>query len=74
MAFKLPDLNYDYDALAPHIDERTMKIHHGKHHAGYTKKLNNAIDGTDLENKDIEDILANVSKYSSAVRNNGGGF
>lgn len=72
--FELPKLPYDYDALEPHIDARTMEIHHGKHHAGYTTKLNNAIDGTDLAGKKIEDILANVSKHSTAVRNNGGGF
>ncbi|HKK88317.1 MAG TPA: superoxide dismutase [Saprospiraceae bacterium] len=74
MAFQLPDLPYAYDALTPHIDEETMKIHHGKHHAGYTKKLNAAIEGTDAEGKSIEDILANVSNYSVGVRNNGGGF
>ncbi len=74
MAFKLPDLPYAYDALEPHIDARTMEIHHGKHHAGYTSKLNAAIEGTELEGKKIQDILANVSKYSAAVRNNGGGF
>ncbi len=74
MAFKLPDLPYDYDALQPHIDKRTMKIHHGKHHAGYTNKLNAAIAGTDLEKKSIEDILKKVSNHGNAVRNNGGGF
>lgn len=74
MAFTLPDLPYAYDALEPHIDARTMEIHHGKHHAGYTKKLNAAIEGTDLADKSIEDILANVSKHSAGVRNNGGGF
>jgi len=74
MAFTLPDLPYAYDALEPHIDARTMEIHHGKHHAGYTKKLNAAIDGTDLADKKIENILANVSKHSTGVRNNGGGF
>ena len=74
MAFDLPKLPYEYDALEPHIDARTMEIHHGKHHAGYTKKLNAAIEGTDLENKSIKDILANVSQHSTAVRNNGGGF
>jgi len=74
MAFKLPDLPYAFDALEPHIDARTMEIHHGKHHAGYTKKLNAAIEGTELEGMKIEDILANVSKYSTAVRNNGGGY
>jgi len=74
MAFKLPDLPYDYKALEPHIDARTMEIHHTKHHAGYTKKLNNAIEGSSLSGKSIEDILKNVSKESTAVRNNGGGF
>jgi Fe-Mn family superoxide dismutase len=74
MAFKLPDLPYAYDALEPHIDARTMEIHHTKHHAGYTNKLNAAIEGTDLEGKSIKDILANVSKHSGGVRNNGGGF
>lgn len=74
MAFQLPDLPYAHNALEPHIDERTMQIHHGKHHNGYTNKLNAAIEGTDIENASIEDILANVSKYSTGVRNNGGGF
>jgi len=74
MAFNLPDLPYAYDALEPHIDARTMEIHHTKHHAGYCKKLNAAIEGTALENKNIEDILTNVSQYSTAVRNNGGGY
>lgn len=74
MAFELPDLPYDKSALEPHIDAQTMEIHHDKHHAGYTKKLNNAIEGSDLEGKNIEDILKNVSQHSTAVRNNGGGF
>lgn len=74
MAFQLPDLPYDYNALEPHIDEKTMKVHHQKHHNGYTTKLNKAIEGTDLENKTIEQILRNVSDYSAAVRNNGGGY
>lgn len=74
MAFELPKLNYDYDALEPHIDARTMEIHHSKHHNGYTTKLNAAIEGTELENKSIEEILSNVSSASSGVRNNGGGF
>lgn len=74
MAFKLPDLPYAYDALEPNIDARTMEIHHTKHHNGYTNNLNNAIAGTDLEGKSINDILANVSKASGAVRNNGGGY
>lgn len=74
MAFKLPDLPYSFDALEPHIDAKTMEVHHDKHHAGYTSKLNEAIEGTDLENKSIEEILSNVSKHSGAVRNNGGGY
>jgi Fe-Mn family superoxide dismutase len=74
MAFTLPDLPYAYDALEPHIDARTMEIHHGKHHNGYTNKLNAAIEGTDLEGKKIEDILGQVSNYPAGVRNNAGGF
>ena len=74
MAFKLPDLPYAFNALEPYIDARTMEIHHGKHHAGYTNNLNAAIEGTDLENKSIIEILANISKHSTAVRNNGGGY
>lgn len=74
MAFELPKLGYDYTALEPHIDARTMEIHHGKHHAGYTTNLNAAVDGTDLAGKSIEDILSGVSGQSVAVRNNGGGF
>ncbi|WP_291857011.1 superoxide dismutase [Marinilabilia sp.] len=74
MAFELPKLNYSYDALEPYIDAKTMEIHHTKHHGGYTSKLNAAVEGTDLEGKSIEDILSNVSKHSTAVRNNGGGF
>lgn len=73
MAFELPKLPYAYDALEPHIDARTMEIHHGKHHAGYTSKLNDAIAGTEMEGKSIEDLLANHSD-NGAVRNNGGGF
>tara|TARA_R110002049_G_scaffold67789_7_gene175911 strand:- start:239 stop:853 length:615 start_codon:yes stop_codon:yes gene_type:complete len=73
MAFELPKLAYDFNALEPHIDARTMEIHHGKHHAGYVNNLNAAVEGTDLAGKSIEDILANVSKASVAVRNNGGG-
>jgi len=72
--FELPKLPYEYDALEPHIDARTMEIHHTKHHNGYTTKLNGAIDGTDLAGKKMEDILEDVSKHSTAVRNNGGGF
>jgi Fe-Mn family superoxide dismutase len=74
MAFTLPDLNYSYDALERSIDARTMEIHYSKHHAGYTNNLNAAIDGTPLADKSIEDILANVSSESAAVRNNGGGY
>jgi Fe-Mn family superoxide dismutase len=74
MAFQLPDLPYAYDALEPNIDARTMEIHHGKHHNGYTTKLNNAIEGTDLEGKSIEEIMANVSNAGAGVRNNGGGY
>ena len=74
MAFELPKLSYAYDALEPHIDARTMEIHHTKHHNGYTTKLNGAIAGTDLEGKDILDILSNLDMANGAVRNNGGGF
>ena len=74
MAFELPKLPYSHDALEPHIDAKTMEIHHGKHHAGYTSKLNTAIENTDLASKSIEDILANVSSAGAGVRNNGGGF
>ena len=74
MAFNLPELGYAYDALEPNIDARTMEIHHSKHHNGYTTKLNNAIAGTDLEGKSIEDILTNLDLNNSGVRNNGGGF
>ena len=73
MAFELPALPYAHNALEPNIDTQTMEIHHGKHHNGYTTKLNAAIAGTDLENKSIEDILANCAD-TPAVRNNGGGF
>lgn len=73
MAFETPDLPYPYDALEPHIDKETMTLHHDKHHTTYTTKLNSAIEGTDAENKSIEEILRNVSKYGSGVRNNGGG-
>ena len=74
MAFELPKLPYDYSALAPHIDAKTMEIHHSKHHNGYTTNLNNAIAGSDAEGKSIEDICKNISSYSTAVRNNGGGY
>lgn len=74
MAFELPKLKYSFDALEPHIDAKTMEIHHGKHHGGYTSKLNDAIKGTDLEGKTIENILQNLDKSNTAVRNNGGGY
>lgn len=74
MAFQLQPLPYAFNALEPHIDARTMEIHHDKHHAAYTTNLNNAIAGTEWESKTIEEILANISKISPAVRNNGGGF
>jgi len=73
MAFELPALPYATDALEPHIDKATMEIHHGKHHQAYVDNLNKAIAGTDAENLSIEEICANISKYSAAVRNNGGG-
>jgi superoxide dismutase, Fe-Mn family len=73
MAFKLPDLPYAFDALEPHVDARTMEIHHDKHHAGYTNNLNAAIAGTNMEGKSIEELLANHTD-NAAVRNNGGGF
>ena len=74
MAFELPQLPYAYDALEPHIDARTMEIHHSKHHNAYTTNLNAAIAGTDLEGKSIEEILKNLDMTKAAVRNNGGGF
>ena len=73
MAFELPKLNYDYSALEPHIDAKTMEIHHSKHHAGYTNNLNNAILGTEFENKSIEEILKHPN-LPNAIRNNGGGY
>ena len=73
MAFELPKLGYDYAALEPHIDARTMEIHHTKHHQAYITNLNNAIAGGEWETKKIEAILAEVSKLPAAVRNNGGG-
>lgn len=74
MAFELPKLPYAYDALEPHIDARTMEIHHTKHHGGYTSKLNDAIEGTAMAGKSIEDILSKLDMDNGAVRNNGGGF
>jgi len=72
--FKLPELPYAKDALEPYIDSMTMDIHHGKHHAGYTKKLNAAIEGTDMAKMSIEDLLAKKAASNGGVRNNGGGF
>ncbi|MCZ4408317.1 superoxide dismutase [Cryomorphaceae bacterium 1068] len=74
MSFQLPDLPYAFDALEPHIDARTMEIHHDKHHAGYTSKLNAAIEGTEHANKTIEELLAHADKLGAGIRNNGGGF
>ncbi len=74
MSFELPTLNYSSDSLEPHVDTRTMEIHHGKHHAGYTNNLNNAIKDSELEGKSIKDILSGLDLNNSAVRNNGGGF
>jgi superoxide dismutase, Fe-Mn family len=73
MAFELPQLPYAYDALEPHIDARTMEIHHSKHHNAYITNVNAAIAGTELEGKSIEDILATLDMKNMAVRNNGGG-
>lgn len=73
MAFELPKLPYAFNALEPHIDARTMEIHHGKHHNAYVTNLNAAIAGTDAEKLSIEEICKNISKYPVAVRNNGGG-
>ncbi len=74
MAFKLPELPYAVNSLEPFFDEKTMMIHHGKHHAGYTNKLNAAIAGTSLEKLSIKGILKNAGKHGAGVRNNGGGF
>lgn len=74
MAFELPKLPYASDALEPHIDARTMEIHHGKHHNGYTTKLNAAIEGSSMESDSIEDILSNMDMSNGALRNNGGGY
>ena len=73
MAFQLPALPYPFNALEPHIDARTMEIHHDKHHQGYVNNLNKAIEGTLLENKSLEDILKGMDMKNMAVRNNGGG-
>ena len=74
MAFELPKLNYSFDALEPHIDAKTMEIHYGKHHNGYTNNLNNAISGTELESKTIQEILKNLDLDNMALRNNAGGY
>ena len=73
MKFELPKLNYAYDALEPNIDARTMEIHHSKHHNGYTNNLNNAIEGTEMQNQSIEEICKSKN-LTGAVRNNGGGY
>lgn len=73
MAHELPQLPYAYDALAPHIDAKTMEIHHSKHHQGYVSKLNAAIEGTDAANLPLEDLIKGISNYSTSVRNNAGG-
>lgn len=73
MAFELPALPYASNALEPNIDQATMEIHHGKHHNAYVTNLNNAIKGTDAESLSIEEICKNISKYTPAIRNNGGG-
>lgn len=72
--FKFPDLPYSYDALEPYIDAQTMELHYSKHHKGYFTKFTNAIEGTELENKSLEELFANVSKHPVAIRNHGGGF
>ena len=74
MSFTLPQLDFSYDALEPHIDARTMEIHHSKHHQGYTTKLNSALESTDLSFDSIEDLLAKIDMKNMALRNNAGGF
>ena len=74
MAFELPKLTYANDALEPHIDARTMEIHHGKHHNGYTTKLNSALEGSGMESDTIETIMENMDMNNAALRNNGGGY
>tara|TARA_B110000008_G_scaffold9764_1_gene9468 strand:- start:68 stop:670 length:603 start_codon:yes stop_codon:yes gene_type:complete len=74
MAFELPKLNYAFEALEPNIDAKTMEIHYGKHHNGYTNNLNNLISGTENENKDIEEILKSLDLNNSGLRNNAGGY
>lgn len=73
MAFQLPDLPYSFDALEPHIDAKTMEIHHDKHHGGYVSKLNGAIDGSPQAEMSLDELMKNVGSLSTAVRNNGGG-
>lgn len=73
MAHQLPDLQYAFNALEPHIDATTMEIHHDRHHKAYVDNLNKAIDGTDAADLSLEDLMANISKYTAGVRNNGGG-
>lgn len=78
MSYKLPELPYDYDALEPHIDERTMRIHHDKHHGGYTRKVNNALEGSDFTDLPIDELLGRIDEVPEGIRqnviNNGGGF
>lgn len=74
MSFLLPDLGFDYTALEPHIDARTMEIHHSKHHNGYTNNLNNALENTGISDKNIEEILMNLDMDNMALRNNAGGY
>ena len=74
MAFELSQLPYAYDALEPHIDAKTMEIHHSKHHNGYTTKLNGALEGSGMESDTIESILENLDMDNAALRNNGGGY
>jgi Fe-Mn family superoxide dismutase len=74
MGFKLPELNFSYDALEPSIDAKTMEIHHSKHHNGYTNNLNNAILDTDLDSSTIESILADLDMDNKGLRNNAGGY
>ena len=74
MPFELPQLDYPHNALEPHIDQKTMEIHHGKHHAGYTAKLNAAIEGTDHSDKSINELMSSLDMSNGALRNNGGGF
>ena len=74
MSFELPELDYSRDALEPHIDTRTMEIHHGKHHAGYTAKLNAALEGMDKSNQSIDEIMLSLDMSNGALRNNGGGY